>query len=124
MKYRNLPHRIFPRYNIYDDIKMKLYANLHNSIELVLSESERIIKRYKRIEFYIEELAFGRKKEYRKNRKGRNITVDILMQKQKELMPKMYQNQNKRPSTLQNRGQTFDYHTHYRVTTTLDNENT
>lgn len=47
---------------------MKLYTNLHNAVKLVLQEGERIIKNYKRLEFYIEELSYGRKHNYKKYR--------------------------------------------------------
>jgi hypothetical protein len=54
---------------LYEDIKAKLYCNLTNSIKLVKQESERIIKRYRKLEFYIEELAFGKKEQVKLKRK-------------------------------------------------------
>lgn len=60
---RNLPHHIFSRQDTVDGIRQKLFSNLEAALDIVLSESERIIKRYRRLEFYIEELSFGKKKE-------------------------------------------------------------
>jgi hypothetical protein len=41
---------------------MKLFSNLNKAIEIVIDEGSRIIKSYKRLDFYIEEIAFGKKK--------------------------------------------------------------
>lgn len=60
---RNLPHYIFDRQDTVDGIRQKLFSNLEIAADLVLTESERIIKRYKKLDFYIEELAFGKKRE-------------------------------------------------------------
>ena len=73
---------------------MKLYANLHNSVELVLDEGYRIIKRYKKLDFYIEKIAFDKKKLITKNNKQKNTGLKILQDKQRELMPNM-QNQKR-----------------------------
>eukprot|EP00347_Sterkiella_histriomuscorum_P000943 403373932 len=127
MKYKNLPHRIFPRYQTYEDIKMRLYTNLNNSIKLVLEESQKILKRYTRIDVYLDCIAFGRKHEHKLGRKQRNMTVDILMQKQRDLQGQLANGQQgKRPSNAmynRDRGNTFDYYNHYRVTT-VGQENT
>lgn len=64
---------------------MKLYANLHRAIKIVLDEGERVIKAYNRLDFYVEEIAFGKKKLLQQKNKKRNLTVDILLKKQKTL---------------------------------------
>ena len=60
-KYQGMPYRLYPRNDFYEDIKNKLYSNLHYAVKLVKEEGTRIIKRYRRLEYYIEELSFGRR---------------------------------------------------------------
>ncbi|CDW83657.1 UNKNOWN [Stylonychia lemnae] len=119
MKAKALPQRIFQRHQTYEDIRMKLYSNLYSSVELVLNEGYRIIKRYRKLDFYLEKLAFDRKKEVTKNNKQKNMALKILMQKQKDLAPN-FQNQRRPQSNLRG-GTTLDFYNNYnRISNTLD----
>ena len=85
LKYKQAPYRIFPRIDRYGDIKNRLYANLNRAINIAIDEGERIIKAYRKLDFYIEEIAFGKKRNFQISNQKRNLTVDILMKKQRKV---------------------------------------
>ena len=116
LKYKNPPFRVFERFMLYEDIKAKLYCNLTNSIKLVKQESERIIKRYRKLEFYIEELAFGKKEQVKLKRKQKHATVDILLKKQRQLNTNYGVMMKRASSNLRN--SKFDFG-NYRMTSTV-----
>jgi hypothetical protein len=47
------------------DIKNKLYANLFHAEQIVLDEGPKIIKRYRDVDFYLKEIGFGNKKNFK-----------------------------------------------------------
>lgn len=66
-------------------MKIKLYENLERAIRVIKGEGERVIKHYSDIDYYINKIGFGRKKDLNKAKKSKNITVDILKKKQQNL---------------------------------------
>ena len=84
LRYRPQKFRIYEREPIYDEIKIKLILNLKKADELVSKESKKIFLYYKDIEFYLENIAFGKKREIRDDqRKFRYKTVVDIVDKAK-----------------------------------------
>ena len=69
---------------MYEVLKLRLKTNMKRAKELVLLESEKILKQYSNIEFYLNNIAYGRIAELRKDNKRRRYkTVDHLREKQR-----------------------------------------